>query len=557
MACAAGQVCSQGACVTSCVTGLTNCAGSCRDTQTDRAHCGACGMACAAGQVCSAGACVVSCPTGQTECAGSCSDTTRDRANCGTCGRTCAAGEVCVAGGCVLSCPTGQTACSGTCRDTQTDRAHCGACGMACAAGQVCSAGACVTSCGAGLTNCGGTCRDTQTDRAHCGACNAACPGGQVCTSGACVPSCPAQQTLCSSACVPTNIDPTNCGMCGVSCPTRVNAAPVCAAGTCGYLCAAGFADCDLQAGNGCEVRPATDANHCGRCGNACPVRANATATCSGGACGSVCNTGFGDCNSNPADGCEVDTRASPSHCGACNNACPARANATATCTGSACGFTCNAGFADCNNNPADGCEVNTQTSATNCGACGASCSGTCTAGACQITGECRGGSNLLSRSPGGSVIVCDHPSDSVCEENFETLCPVGWSLCSRTQFLNRNAGWSYVPGQRVLGTIHCRNGAGAGHFTFGWSGGSNAMSFAEPMNCAFGSSRNTCTATYGCNEQSAFAMCCAPTPTCGNGMVDSPEELCDDGNQSNDDACLNNCTWRAPAANGVGGTSC
>ena len=36
-----------------------------------------------------------------------------------------------------------------------------------------------------------------------------------------------------------------------------------------------------------------------------------------------------------------------------------------------------------------------------------------------------------------------------------------------------------------------------------------------------------------------------------------TPEELCDDGNQSNDDACLTNCTWRAPAANGVSGVSC
>jgi hypothetical protein len=345
--------------------------------------------------------------------------------------------------------------------------------------------------------------------------------------------------------------------MCGVTCPARGNASPVCASGACGYLCGAGFADCDLQAGNGCEVRPATDSNHCGRCGNACPVRANATATCAAGACGIACNTGFADCNNNPADGCEVDTRTAAASCGACNNACPAPANATATCAASACGIACNTGFADCNNNPADGCEVDTRTSAAHCGACGMTCNGTCTAGACQATGDCRGGSNMLSRSPGGNVIICDHPSDSVCEQDFETLCPAGWSLCSRTQFLNRNAGWAYVPAQRALGTIHCRSGAGAGHFTFGWNTSSQPLSFSEPMNCAFGSSRGICPASYGCNEQSAFAMCCAPTPSCGNSVVDSPEELCDDGNQNNEDACLNNCTWRAPAANGVSGTSC
>lgn len=29
------------------------------------------------------------------------------------------------------------------------------------------------------------------------------------------------------------------------------------------------------------------------------------------------------------------------------------------------------------------------------------------------------------------------------------------------------------------------------------------------------------------------------------------------DGNQSNDDNCLNNCTWRTPASQGVNGPGC
>lgn len=55
----------------------------------------------------------------------------------------------------------------------------------------------------------------------------------------------------------------------------------------------------------------------------------------------------------------------------------------------------------------------------------------------------------------------------------------------------------------------------------------------------------------YGCNEQSTSALCCAPTPTCGNGIVDAPEELCDDANLVEADECLNSCGWRIPANHG------
>ncbi len=72
--------------------------------------------------------------------------------------------------------------------------------------------------------------------------------------------------------------------------------------------------------------------------------------------------------------------------------ACPAceLPNATAVCVGGSCVFqSCDAGFADCNVNPADGCEVNTQTSTANCGACGNACTGgtSCVAGGCVCTG--------------------------------------------------------------------------------------------------------------------------------------------------------------------------
>lgn len=45
----------------------------------------------------------------------------------------------------------------------------------------------------------------------------------------------------------------------------------------------------------------------------------------------------------------------------------------------------CGAGFADCNGDPADGCEVDTSTAPSSCGRCGHDClGGACVAGACQ-----------------------------------------------------------------------------------------------------------------------------------------------------------------------------
>ena len=44
----------------------------------------------------------------------------------------------------------------------------------------------------------------------------------------------------------------------------------------------------------------------------------------------------------------------------------------------------CNAGFANCNGNAADGCEVNLQTDVNNCGTCAHKCLMACVAGACM-----------------------------------------------------------------------------------------------------------------------------------------------------------------------------
>jgi 5'-nucleotidase len=169
----------------------TSCAGDCVDVDTSSAHCGACGNACAAGEVCADGACALSCQAGLTDCNGQCINTQADLAHCGACGRTCMAGEVCSGGACALSCQAGLTDCNGQCVNTQSDLAHCGACGKTCVAGEVCSGGACALSCQAGLTDCNGQCVDTKADLAHCGACGKACAADAVCSDSECVSTTP------------------------------------------------------------------------------------------------------------------------------------------------------------------------------------------------------------------------------------------------------------------------------------------------------------------------------------------------------------------------------
>ena len=76
--------------------------------------------------------------------------------------------------------------------------------------------------------------------------------------------------------------DPTNCGDCGVTCVFR-NAMGTCSGGSCIIsACDSGFGDCDNDGVNGCEVNLQTDASHCNGCGNRCrnPDRLCCTGGC-------------------------------------------------------------------------------------------------------------------------------------------------------------------------------------------------------------------------------------------------------------------------------------
>jgi hypothetical protein len=389
---------------------------------------------------------------GGTICGGACVDPQRDSRHCGACGNDCARlphvareGAACVAGRCVVTgaCEPGWLHCSDDpqagCEAQSSDPAHCGACITSCpserpmcrlvaaavdagvgldasaADASVADAGppvdvpvtpangryVCANDCAAGESRCGGRCVNVQTDPTRCGACDAVpCPAGAnaspACRAGACSLACATGFGDCDGAAAngcetATATAVAHCGGCGTACPARDHATVTCAAGACGFTCAQGFADCDRDAANGCEVDLGGDPANCGACGGACAATPNGTPTCAAGACGVSCAAGFGNCDGSIANGCEVATTTSETHCGACGMRCASRAGATVSCAASACAFACTTGNADCDADAATGCEVDTRTSVAHCGTCGHACptvpngAARCVASACTV----------------------------------------------------------------------------------------------------------------------------------------------------------------------------
>jgi hypothetical protein len=114
-----------------------------------------------------------------------------------------------------------------------------------------------------------------------------------------------------------------------------------------------------------------------------CPIGG----VCVGGACAMAsCVGAFGDCDGRADNGCETSLR-STDHCGECGRACVAPPHAAPTCDAAlgVCGFTCAAGFADCDGSAATGCESDLASDLRSCGACGAACDGgtVCADGTC------------------------------------------------------------------------------------------------------------------------------------------------------------------------------
>ena len=173
----------------------------------------------------------------------------------------------------------------------------------------------------------------------------------------------------CNGACLDFSNNATNCGSCGTICFAPLHATGTCSGGICGFNCISGYGNCDTDVGNGCETNILTSVTNCGSCGVVCPAQANATATCSSGACDFLCYTGWGNCDTNVVNGCETNLQTSVNNCGSCGAACTPGYFETATCSSGVCEYTCKIGIAECN-----GICTDISSDPNNCGSCGFEC---------------------------------------------------------------------------------------------------------------------------------------------------------------------------------------
>ncbi len=324
---------------------------------------------------------------------------------------------------CSVECGEGFDDCGfGYCTDVSSDVDNCGACDHVCDLPNVdlhdCVASACtIVSCDPNFDDCDADAQNgceaaLLSDRNNYGTCDTACGADEICEAGSCV-GCPVGEEVCGNACVNIQTDPAHCGGCGQACDLTNVDQHGCVAGTCTVVtCDGGFGDCDGDASNGCEVDLLTSDVHCGVCNQACDTGAGEDC-CGGscvdldedaancGACGNACATGESCCSAACADlNNDVD------NCGTCGNAC----GTGEVCSQGSCQLDCPAGETDC-----DGSCVNLNNDLQNCGSCGYACDlpnvdeNGCAGGACTVV-SCDAG-----------FADCDSNATNGCETTLGT----------------------------------------------------------------------------------------------------------------------------------------
>ena len=502
--------CSAGDCrivTEGCEAGWEDCNGLPQDgcevnLGTDKGNCGACNKVCPevnGAPFCAVGACQITCSTGFDDC-----DDNRDNGcekavstdvnNCGECGKKCTPQSggtaYCKDDACGETiCPTGLGDCNGEpsdgCEvDLRTDTNNCSSCGNLCLAANgtaTCNSRVCgIADCDPGFENCTGGYADgcetnTNTSTSHCGGCGDACTienGTPKCAMGSCqVNSCGGTFRDCDSnpatGCeINIASHPSNCGGCGVAgsnCNTKYdNASSTCSNSACSNpTCDAGYGDC-MPVDFNCETDTTSSESHCGACSKACEVSNASSNNCSNSMCSPVCVGKYLTCDNDKFNGCEANSADDEDHCGGCNLTCNSGPSAHVTsndCVGSSCNPQCSGSYRSCDSDKNNGCETNTATSGSHCGACNQVCrtdaaahvaSNSCSGSSCQPA--CSGLFDDCDSMPangcetavgddeqncGGCDVVCGtaNASGTNCAAGTcDPVCNAGFRDCSNSQ---------------------------------------------------------------------------------------------------------------------------
>lgn len=567
------STCASGVCIaTDCEDGYANCDGDGTDgceSLDSVEHCGGCGQVCTVQSMqnvidasCESRVCVAECAPGFGDCDGEpngCETPLTTANNCGACGQPCAPPHAtggCGDGSCsVFACQPGWADCDGEvdngCEQNLDDPTACGSCDTQCPPMIGCSAGQCRgITCPEGQADCDGvdSCDYDLSSDATCGACNVGCAfddgvDGHGTVACAVVDPMPGQMDwACEVSCDDgfadcdgdyhngcevdlTSLD--NCGGCGQVC-AKQHATPTCENRACEVdLCNVDWGDCDGD-GLSCERQLDTSSN-CGACNNTCMLD-NAESVCTGSPGARSCAVGacnpafYRNCDGNPVNGCETDTRLDPQNCNSCDNDCGAQPHAgMVSCELSACVFdSCAAGYADCNAGP--GCESDLTADAT-CGSCGNDCADL-------------PHTSAASCNPGGGSPFCE-----------VVTCAVGHGDCGpgagcETDVLTSNAHCGACSGD--VGHVPCENLPNVAASTC--SGGSCYVATCDP-------GYEDCNAdpTDGCEWQPAIdGECCdAAADTDGDGLDDCADECPLDADRHTAGGC------GCPSSPTAGGTAC